>query len=89
MNALDVKDEVGVLSDEEILQRKKLLEEYLTISTRLDSLLHQQSISRWLKEWDQNSRFFHSLVRGRRRVNVMKDLSIGGRWEDDLTLVKE
>lgn len=89
MNALDVKDEVGVLSDEEILQRKKLLEEYLTISTRLDSLLHQQSISRWLKEWDQNSRFFHSLVRGRRRVIVMKDLSIGGRWEDDLTLVKE
>ena len=45
--------------------------------------------SRWIREGDQNLRFFHSLVRGRRKTNAIQGLNIQGRWVENPEEVKD
>ena len=42
IHALDVKDESGTITNKEILVRKRLMEDFWKISSRLESLWHQK-----------------------------------------------
>ncbi|XP_057452303.1 uncharacterized protein LOC130744130 [Lotus japonicus] len=42
----------------------------------------------WIKEGDQNSRFFHSTINWRRKANSIVGLVIDGCWEEDSAKVK-
>jgi len=66
-----------------------LCEQHGEILRRLELLLHQRSRIKWLKEGNNNTRFFHSIVNRRRRINGVKGLLKEGVWIDDLKGVKE
>jgi hypothetical protein len=42
------------------------------------SISWQQSRSRWLKEGDANSKYFHTILVSRRRDNAISSLQVGG-----------
>ncbi|GAU35285.1 hypothetical protein TSUD_274870 [Trifolium subterraneum] len=49
-----------------------------TLSRLNASICWQQSRSRWLKEGDANSKYFHSVLANRRRGNAISSLQVGG-----------
>ena len=53
-----------------------------------DSLLRQKARSRWIKEGDCNSRYFHLLMNASRRHNLLKGIMIEGSWVDEPLKVK-
>ena len=54
----------------------------------LESIMHQNAECKWLKEWNENIRFFHAMVEGGRKRNSLRGLHVEGGWEEDPTKVK-
>ena len=71
LNEVDKKDEESGLSEEEIVLRRKLLEEFWKVSTKYEFLMHQKSKKKWIKEGDDNTKFFHSTINGRKDVSLV------------------
>lgn len=73
---LDRKEEdVGLLATE-VDARRLLCYEFWAVLKLQESLLCQKSISKWLKEGDHNTKYFHSIVNWRRRTNSIAGLMI-------------
>ena len=77
------------MTDLEISRRKKLQEDLWVAAQAHEALLRQKSRSRWLKEGDCNTRFFHIRVNANRNRNSIKGLLIEGVWTDEPNKVKE
>jgi hypothetical protein len=80
IKALDLKSEVVGISVEEVESRRKLFEELWVVLKRIDASIFQRSRSKWLKEGDANTKFFHSQVMARGRVNKISALLTDGGW---------
>lgn len=79
MANLDKKSEIMSLTEEECAKLKELLGELCKVSRINESIFHQKSHVKWLKDGDWNSRFFHSCVTWRRRTNNLVGLTLQGR----------
>lgn len=77
------------MTDLEISRRKKLQEDLWVAAQAHEALLRQKSRSRWLKEGDCNTRFFHIRVNANRNRNFIKGLLIEGEWTYEPNKVKE
>ncbi|KAH1197534.1 putative ribonuclease H protein [Glycine max] len=77
------------MTDLEISRRKKLQEDLWVAAQAHETLLRQKSRTRWLKEGDCNTRFFHVMVNANRNRNSIKGLLIEGVWTDEPNKVKE
>lgn len=66
---LDLKAERVGLEAAEVKNRKSLLAELWEKTVMKESLLAQKARSRWIKEGDENSGFFHACINSRRRLN--------------------
>lgn len=77
---LDEKCEEGGLTQPEVDLRKEKFEELWKILKAKDALIVQRSRSRWLKEGDTNSKFFHKCVKLRKSRNSIKALKEGDGW---------
>jgi len=73
---LDLKGDAGLLSGVEIQRRKDLFGELRRILKAKNALMVQRSRSKWLKEGDANSKFFHKCVKMRSSRNMIKALTI-------------
>ncbi|GAU27881.1 hypothetical protein TSUD_159750 [Trifolium subterraneum] len=79
---LDLKREDGTLVDIDNVNQKATLLELRHLLHSKDSMLFQRSRSRWLKEGDANTGYFHSCVVSRKRSNVIGALRTEVGWVD-------
>jgi hypothetical protein len=86
--ALDLKSEVMGLDDMEVMARKKLFDDLWRILKNIDALNFQRSRSRWLKEGDSNSKFFHNYIKTRKRRNNLTALRTPRGWVEGPNLVR-
>jgi hypothetical protein len=58
-----------------LLQERECLHQYVSISKAEEAFLKQKARNQWLKLGDQNSAFFHRLLKGRHARNTITHLS--------------
>ncbi|KAK2426239.1 hypothetical protein P8452_40952 [Trifolium repens] len=87
--ALDIKSETLGLIDDEVVKRKKLFEELWHLLKSMDAMAFQRSRSKWLKEGDLNSRYFHNCIKSRMHRNMMVALRTQHGWVEGPTQVRE
>lgn len=75
---MDDKMESDGLTDEEAVDRKKLWEELNKLIEFKDHIRFQQARSKWVKEGDTNSSFFHKCVERKGRFRGIKGIRIAG-----------
>ncbi|XP_057432617.1 uncharacterized protein LOC130725399 [Lotus japonicus] len=85
---LDKKAEEVGLSEEEKKERQVAQSEFWKIARLNESLLFQKARQRWVKEGDSNSKYFHSLIRWKRRKNDIVGLNLEGVWYEEPTEIK-
>ncbi|GAU49945.1 hypothetical protein TSUD_408400 [Trifolium subterraneum] len=78
LSTLDQKGEEEVLSEAEIAELHGVSSDLHSLSRMNASISWQQSRARWLKEGDVNSKYFHSVLAGRRRGNVISVIQADG-----------
>jgi len=66
------------LSFQEDMKRKQLQEALWVAAQAHESLLRQKARSRWIKEGDCNSRYFHLMISANCRNNSLKGIMIDG-----------
>ncbi|GAU47706.1 hypothetical protein TSUD_177110 [Trifolium subterraneum] len=77
---LDLKGEgVGLVEEEVWLRNSKFNQLWMLLKSK-DSMEFQKSRSRWLKEGDANTGFFHACVKNRKRTNSIVALKKGREW---------
>ncbi|KAL5182601.1 Calmodulin-binding transcription activator 5 [Glycine soja] len=76
------------LSEIQIKQLKDLQSQLWEKASLLESILRQKARSRWVKEGDCNSSYFHKLINFSRRRNAIRGLYIDDAWVEDPSLVK-
>jgi hypothetical protein len=78
LSALDLKGEEAALSEAELEELHGVTADIHSLARRQASINWQQSRSRWLKEGDANSRYFHSMLASRRRGNTISLVQVDG-----------
>jgi hypothetical protein len=68
------------LSNEEAVARKQKFEELWWLWKSKETLPFQRSRSKWLKEGDANSKFFHCCIKSRTHQNGIKALKVDSEW---------
>ncbi|KAG5611763.1 hypothetical protein H5410_023044 [Solanum commersonii] len=68
--------------EEEIVKLKEeLFEQDPSIANRVEEFWKQKASIHWFSEGDKSTKFFHGLVRGRRRrLNVQRIMKADGQW---------
>ncbi|GAU36760.1 hypothetical protein TSUD_213250 [Trifolium subterraneum] len=89
ISALDRKGEEVELSTEEVDCRKEKFGALWKLFKSKEALMFQRSRSKWLKEGDANTKFFHGSVKNRVKTNFISALCVDGRWLDSPNLIKE
>jgi hypothetical protein len=79
INELDVKGELVSLSEAEVENRKDYFGELWHLLKSKESVLLQRSRTRWLREGDQNSAYFHACEKSRGNRNFLNALKVDGR----------
>lgn len=88
IQSLDLKAESFDLSEDEIKVKKDefiLLWDLLKQRERIDC---QKARSKWISHGDCNSRYFHSLMRSRKRKNLITGLQHNDSWVEEPNSVK-
>ena len=73
----DNRGEEDRLVELDVQTRKKKFAELWRLLKARGSMVVQRSRSKWLKEGDANTKFFHNCVKGRSRRNAIKGLKVG------------
>ncbi|KAK2421841.1 hypothetical protein QL285_032424 [Trifolium repens] len=76
LSALDLKGEEDNLSEAELEEMHGVTTDIHSLSRLQASINWQQSRSRWLKEGDANSKYFHSMLASRRRGNAISSVQV-------------
>ncbi|PNY14141.1 cysteine-rich receptor-like protein kinase [Trifolium pratense] len=77
---LDLRSESLGLVEAEVGERKVLFEKLWNILKSIDAMTFQRSRSRWLKEGDSNTKYFHNCIKARHRRNRVVALRTTTGW---------
>lgn len=86
---LDIIDEVLGLDENEIILRNKERALLTMEIKKRDSLLWQKARSKWVREGDANTSFFHKCINKRRKNNEMVGIRINGVWREEVEDVRK
>jgi hypothetical protein len=89
IEALKLKGEAAGLSEEDCVLRKEYFSKLWLLLKSKDSLEFQKSRSKWLKEGDANTSFFHACIKSRKSSNKITALKKGNSWVSKPEEVKE
>lgn len=89
LNKLEEETTDRQLSLQEVTSKKQLQEALWLAVQSHESLLRQKSKSRWIREGDCNSRYFHLVMNASRRNSLLKGIMIDGIWVDEPQKVNE
>ncbi|KHN46538.1 hypothetical protein glysoja_032630, partial [Glycine soja] len=76
INKLETESADRILTPEECMKKKMLQQDLWTAAQSHESLMRQKARSRWIKEGDSNSHYFHLLLNSNRRFNVVNGVLI-------------
>lgn len=77
---LDAKSEMGILTMQEVGDIMLKFAELWRLWKSKEAMLLQRSTSKWLKEGDANSKYFHKCIKSRALRNGIKTLNVGNKW---------
>lgn len=78
LEGLDALEEAGLMDEDDRAHRDKLKAEYEEILLKEEIYWKQRAKDRWIKEGDRNTAYFQRIASGRRRINCIKNLKVGG-----------
>ncbi|KAL5148468.1 putative ribonuclease H protein [Glycine soja] len=76
INKLEIESADRQLSSEECMKKKKLQQDLWLAAQSHESIMRQKARSKWVKEGDCNSRYFHLLLNSNRRSNAVNGVHI-------------
>lgn len=77
------------LDEEERAVRKREWSKLKCLIELKDKVKVQQARSKWIREGDINSSFFHKCVERKGRSRAVRGLRVNGKWYDGVAEVKE
>ncbi|MCI04221.1 transposon TX1 putative protein, partial [Trifolium medium] len=80
IEVLELKCENVGLDEADLLERKEKFDYLWMLLKSKESMEFQKSRSRWLREGDANTGFFHACVKSRKRSNSIVALKKGRSW---------
>ncbi|GLT27742.1 hypothetical protein SLA2020_027180 [Shorea laevis] len=83
-----MQNEISDLEVVEILKRQEGFSEMWDCLRKKELIWKQKSRSKWVREGDANTHFFHRVAKGRRAYNNIAGLKCDGAWIDDPDIVK-
>lgn len=89
VNDLDCFDDLNDMSLMEVQLREDAITRFWETSRKQKAWLFQNSCFKWVKNGDENTKLFHSIIKWGRRVNVVKGMHIQGVWVRELVIVKK
>ncbi|XP_071688368.1 uncharacterized protein [Rutidosis leptorrhynchoides] len=88
-NSLELKAEKGLINDDERNQWLNIRKEFFQKEKVKANMLKQKARVRWILEGDENSKYFHAVVKRGYNKNNIRGLSINGTWCEDPLDIKE
>ncbi|GAU21871.1 hypothetical protein TSUD_33680 [Trifolium subterraneum] len=86
---LDCKGEEVGLNTQEIERRKEKFGVLWKLLKSKEALMFQRARSKWFKEGDANTKFFHGSVKSRVKSNLISALRVDNIWLDSPISIKE
>ncbi|MCI62550.1 endonuclease/exonuclease/phosphatase family protein, partial [Trifolium medium] len=77
------------MSGDELAELHGVTADIHSLSRLHASISWQQSRSTWLQEGDANSKYFHSVLAGRRQRNAISVIQVGGATLEGVTPIRQ
>lgn len=88
-NYLESVAEERSLNEEEAKRWREARRNWLQRDGIKNRMIKQKARIKWALEGDENSKYFHSVMRKRRTKNNIKGLMVDGRWCEDPRIIKK
>ncbi|KAK8957686.1 hypothetical protein KSP39_PZI001088 [Platanthera zijinensis] len=89
INAIQLLEGQGPLSDDDLSLLRALVFSYNEVQTEIEAWWWQRAKSNWLQHGDRNSAFFHAAATQRKHGNHIFSLALGETTITDQELIEE